>query len=80
MKNSAGAPRREFLRLGAELSNRGQQPVAQFMGELADLAPDVVTEIRIPLEAYLRIDAKTYRALGADTFRPYMVAVPGGKK
>ena len=28
------SPRREFLRLGAELSNRGQQPVSQFVSEL----------------------------------------------
>ena len=73
-------PRREFLRLGAELSNRGQRPVAEFVSELADLPPDVVVEVRARLEAYVRIPASVYRALGGNTFSPYLVGLPGGRR
>lgn len=76
----AEPPRREFLRLGAELSSRGQQPVSQFVSELADLPPDVVAEVRARLQAYCHIDAATYAALGGDVFTRYMIAIPGGHK
>ena len=79
-KEGGISPRREFLRLGAELSNRGQQPVSQFVSELADLPPEVVAEVRARLQAYCRIDAATYAALGGDVFTRYMIAIPGGRK
>ena len=72
--------RQEFLRLGAELHSRGQQPVAQFMNELAGLAPDLADEIRLRLLVYTKIPAAIYQALGADRFTPYIIAVEGGHK
>ena len=79
-RRPAEPPRCEFLRLGAELHHRGQQPVSQFVSELADLPPDVVAEVRARLQAYRRIDAATYAALGGDVFTQYMIAIPGGCK
>ena len=78
-RRPAEPPRCEFLRLGAELHHRGQQPVSQFVSELADLPPDVVAEVWARLQAYTRIDAATYRAVGADTFSPFMVVLYGGR-
>ena len=74
------ALRRRFLSLGAELHSRGQQPVAQFVSELADLAPDLAEEIQLRLEAYTRIPIAIYQALGADRFSRFMVAIDGGQK
>ena len=70
--------RREFARLGVELHHRGSRPVAEFISELADLAPELTEEIQTRLEAYTRIPANIYQALGADRFTPYMIAVDGG--
>ena len=78
-KDGGPTLRREFLQLGAELFNRGQRPVAEFVSELADLAPEVVAEIQVRLEAYCRIPAETYQALGADVFTPFLVGIPGGR-
>ena len=80
LENSAGATRREFLHHGAELSNRGQQPVAQFVSELADLEPHVVAEIRARLEAYTRFDAATYAALGAECSHAIFSRTSGRQK
>ena len=71
--------RREFLRLGAELHGRGQQPVAQFVSELADLPPDVVVEVQARLEAYTQITAEVYRALGGDKFSSHLAVLDGGR-
>ena len=79
-KAGGASPRHEFLRLGAELYSRGQQPVAQFVSELAGLAPDLTHEIQLRLEAYTRIPAETYQALGADRFTPFMISIDGGRE
>lgn len=75
----AEPPRREFLRLGAELFNRGQRPVAEFISELADLAPEIAAEIQVRLAAYTRIPTDIYEALGADRFVPYLIGIDGGQ-
>lgn len=72
--------RQEFLRLGVELHHRGPRPVAEFVLELADLAPDIATEIQARLEAYTRIPASVYQALGGDAFAPFMISIDGGRK
>ena len=50
-RSAEPSSRNEFLHLGAELCSRGQRPVAEFVSELADLAPEVVADIRSRLEA-----------------------------
>lgn len=77
---SSPALRQSFLSLGAELHSRGKQPVAQFVSELADLAPDLADEIQLRLEAYTRIPTDVYQAIGADHFLNYLVSIPGGRK
>lgn len=79
-KRGRPALRWNFLGLGAELHCRGQQPVAQFISELADLAPDLAHEIQLRLEAYTRIPTEVYQALGADRFTPFMISIDGGRK
>ena len=79
-KDGGATPRREFARLGVELHHRGPRPVAEFVSELADLAPDLAEEIKTRLEAYTNIPAETYQALGADRFTPFMVSMAGGRK
>ena len=74
------ALRKTFLSLGAELHSRGPQPVAQFVSELVDLAPDLVHKIHLRLEAYTRIPADVYQALGADRFTSFMISIDGGRK
>lgn len=76
-ENEAVPSRREFLRLGAELHGRGQQLVAQFVSELADLPPDVVVEVQARLEAYTQIPAEVYRALGGDKFSSHLAVLDG---
>ena len=73
------ALRRDFLRFGAALYDRGPQPVAQFIAELAGLSPEVADEIRWRLEAYLRFPVDIYEALGGNRFVPYLVPIRGGK-
>ena len=73
------ARRKRLLSLGVELHHRGSRPVGEFISELADISPEIADEILARLETYCRIDAATYAAVGADTFRPYIVALGGGR-
>lgn len=72
--------RQRFLSLGVELHHRGPRPVAEFVSELADLAPDLAAEVQARLEAYTRIPTNVYQALGADRFTPFMIAIDGGRR
>ncbi len=72
------ARRKRLLSLGVELHHRGSRPVGELISELADISPEVADEIQARLETYWRIPAEVYQALGADTFRPYLIGIEGG--